>query len=99
MNFAAPILSGFKARGAPRTLCGTIAPQQRRSRAKGALPFGNGHLWPIAASLALNVAFATPADSFVALVQIWPFKIHLIGLTGHRVDSKPHLPGRLSYRL
>ena len=41
------------------------------------------HLWPIAASLALNVAFATPADSFVALVQIWPFKIHLIGLTGH----------------
>ena len=45
----------------------SVSNERRRRRAQEPLPFGNGHLWPIAASLTLNVAFATPAGSFVAL--------------------------------
>jgi len=41
LTFAEPILTGFKARGAPRTLCGTLAPQQHRGE-HSMLPYRAG---------------------------------------------------------
>jgi hypothetical protein len=65
LNLAEPVLSVFKAREAMRSNS-SVSDKQRRSRAKGALPEGNGHFWPTAVSFGLNVASATPAVSFVA---------------------------------
>jgi len=77
-----PILPGFKARDAQRSKS-YVSAEQRRSRTKGALPFGNAHICPIAASLVLNVAFATQASSFVALGQIRAFHLSRISFTEH----------------
>jgi hypothetical protein len=58
-------VQGARRRRVPSAVVSAAATKKPGKR--GNLPFGNGHFWPIAASLILNVALATPADSFVAL--------------------------------
>ncbi|OGS18435.1 MAG: hypothetical protein A2219_06220 [Elusimicrobia bacterium RIFOXYA2_FULL_50_26] len=63
-----------------------------------AIPEGQRPFCPASALLRrYRTAEGTRRASRLESGQNWRCKIHLIGLTGHRVDSKPHLPGGLSY--
>jgi hypothetical protein len=77
------------ARSAAWPLC-HVSDAQRRSRAKGALPEGNGHIRPFSTRKPTKrttrvrrrrLSFETG--------QIWPFKIQKISLTEYSMHSKP----------